>query len=110
MHHILFEISNPVGLVGVILLLISYFYLSIGRWISHSLIYQNYNLLGALMILFSLYFHFNLSSFLIEFAWVVISLIGIYRILHPSRRVLRDALRAPQDSSSGQTDIRDRSP
>jgi multisubunit Na+/H+ antiporter MnhB subunit len=81
MHHILLEIADPVGMVGVVLLLIAYFFLSIGRWISHSFIYQFYNLLGAILILYSLCFHFNLSSFVIEVAWVIISLIGIYRVI-----------------------------
>ncbi len=85
MYNILFEIADLIGLIGVVLLLIAYFYLSIGRWSSDSLMYQFYNLLGALLILFSLCFHFNLSSFVIEVAWVVISLIGIIRIMQAKK-------------------------
>ncbi|HSW94340.1 MAG TPA: hypothetical protein VLJ15_08335 [Gammaproteobacteria bacterium] len=80
MHGVLYKIADPVGLIGVILLLIAYFFLSTGRWLSDSLTYQVYNLLGAVMILYSLCFHWNLSSFVIEVAWVMISLIGIARI------------------------------
>lgn len=47
-----------------------------------SMSYQVLNLLGALFILYSLIFHWNLASFLIEAAWVLISLIGIYRTIH----------------------------
>lgn len=72
--------SNPIGIFGVILLLIAYFLLSTNRMSSQSLSYQLYNLFGAVFILFSLCFHFNLSSFVIEVCWVAISLIGIYRI------------------------------
>lgn len=80
MHGVLYKIADPVGLIGVILLLIAYFFLSTGRWLSDSLTYQVYNLLGAVLILYSLCFHWNLSSFVIEIAWVMISLIGIARI------------------------------
>ena len=80
MYDLLSKIANPVGLIGVILLLIAYFFLSTGRWRSDSLTYQINNLLGALFILYSLCFYWNLSSFVIEVAWIMISLIGIARI------------------------------
>ncbi len=84
MYKIGYELANYVGLVGVVLLLIAYFFLSTGRWISDSFNYQLYNLVGAVLILYSLCFHWNLSSFVIEIAWVAISLIGLVRI---SRRI-----------------------
>ncbi|HSW70333.1 MAG TPA: hypothetical protein VLI69_09325 [Gammaproteobacteria bacterium] len=87
MFEILYKIADVVGLIGVILLLIAYFFLSTGRWISDSMVYQVYNLLGAVLILYSLCFHWNLSSFVIEIAWVVISLIGIVRIKHQKNRI-----------------------
>jgi len=80
MYELFYRVSNPIGLIGVVLLLIAYFLLSTGRWNSDSYHYQIYNLIGAILILFSLFFHWNLASFSIEFAWVIISLIGIVRI------------------------------
>jgi len=87
MYEILYKMADPIGLIGVILLLIAYFFLSTGRWASDSLIYQAYNLMGAILILYSLCFHWNLSSFVIEIAWVAISLIGIARIKCHKRNV-----------------------
>lgn len=81
MFDILLAIANPVGLVGVALVLIAYFFLSTGRWISDSLQFQCYNLIGAILILYSLWFHWNLSSVVIEIAWITISLVGIFRII-----------------------------
>ncbi len=81
MYNFLLEISDGVGIVGVILILIAYYYLSVGKWISDSMIYQVLNFLGAWLILFSLYFHWNLSSVVIEIAWIIISLIGMYRLV-----------------------------
>lgn len=52
--------------------------------ISTRLCYQLLNLAGALCILFSLLFNFNLASVILEITWISISLIGIYKILKSS--------------------------
>ena len=80
MYEFLFKISNPVGLIGVGSILIAYFFLSTGRWKSDGFIFQFLNFLGAWLILFSLYFHWNLSSVVIEIAWIAISVLGMWRI------------------------------
>jgi len=36
---------------------------------------------GALLILISLYFSFNLASFIIEIAWLLISIFGLFKAL-----------------------------
>jgi hypothetical protein len=87
MHGILYRVADPLGLIGVVLLLIAYLFLSTGRWASDSMTYQVYNLLGAVLILYSLCFHWNLSSFVIEVAWVAISLIGIARIKSKNKQM-----------------------
>lgn len=80
MHDILLKLSDPVGITGVVLILIAYYYLSVGKWIADSMIFQSMNFLGAWFILFSLYFHWNTSSVLIEVAWIIISAVGMVRI------------------------------
>ena len=77
-------IANYVGMVGVILILIAYLFLSTGRWIADSMLYQLLNFTGAWLILFSLFFHWNLSSVVIEIAWIIISVVGIYRVITAS--------------------------
>ena len=67
------------GLVAVIV--VTYLLLQIERVSSTSLAYSLANGVGAAMILFSLWFEFNLSAFLVEFFWLVISLIGIARFM-----------------------------
>ena len=74
------SISDIAGIIGVILLLIVYFLLSTNRISSKQISYQLFNLIGALLILYSLLFHFNLASILLEISWISISLIGIYKI------------------------------
>lgn len=81
MYENLKYLSDPIGMVGVVIILVAYFLLSIGRCSAISLGYQVINLIGAGLILFSLYFHWNLSSVVIEIAWAIISIIGIYRAI-----------------------------
>jgi hypothetical protein len=69
------------GLIGVVLILIAYLMLQLGRWGGIDLRYTGLNLAGALLIILSLIYDFNLSAFLMEAAWVVISFIGIHRAL-----------------------------
>lgn len=72
---------DMVGTTGVVMVLVAYFLLQTGRWSGLSLSYSVVNLLGSLFITVSLLFTFNLSSFIIEMAWISISLYGIRRAL-----------------------------
>lgn len=74
-----FEYYDFVGTTGVILILGTYFFLQIGRLQNSSLIFSVNNAIGAALILFSLCFDFNISAFLIEFFWLLISVIGMIR-------------------------------
>ena len=69
------------GGVGVALIVGAYLSLQIGRLESTSLTYSAVNGVGALLILISLLFKFNLAAFVIEAFWVVISLVGIVKCL-----------------------------
>jgi hypothetical protein len=81
MNELFFTISNYVGLFGVTIILLAYFLLSTGRMSSDTKIYHTINFAGAWLILFSLFFHWNLSSVVIEIAWILISSIGFYRVI-----------------------------
>lgn len=74
-----FAYYDVLGTTGVILIVASYFLLQIGRMRSDSLTYSAANAVGAALILFSLLFEFNVSAFLIELFWLLISLIGLVR-------------------------------
>lgn len=80
--------SDLVGIGGVILTLVAYYLLSINRLLSTSFIYVWFNLLGSMMLMFSLLFHWNLASALIEIAWITISAIGLYRAIKLRRERL----------------------
>lgn len=74
-----------VGNVGVFLVLLSYFLLQLERIDPTGMRYSLMNAVGAILICVSLYFSFNLSSFIIEISWLLISLYGICRSLRQSR-------------------------
>ena len=70
------------GNIGVLILMIAYLLLQLNK-LSNGLVYSTLNALGAGLIVISLLTNFNLSAFLMEVFWVLISLIGIYRHLRP---------------------------
>ena len=71
-------IADIVGIIGDILVILAFFLIQTGRINSSDLSYPLLNIIGALGILFSLTHHWNLPAFIIEFAWIIISIWGIY--------------------------------
>ncbi len=74
-------IEDIIGGIGVALIVITYFLLQIGKIKSTQLLYSLMNMIGSLLILISVFKNWNLSSFLIEVFWILISLIGIFKVL-----------------------------
>ncbi len=75
-----------VGNMGVALVLWCYLRVQSGHMRASSLQYSLGNGLGALLIMVSLMIDFNLSSFVIEVAWLGISIYGVYRYLNGRHR------------------------
>jgi len=76
-------ISNIVGIVGVTLVILGFFLVQAEKITHRSSFYLYANFWGALMLLFSLCYHWNLASVIIEVLWLLISIYGIikYRVL-----------------------------
>ena len=66
-----------VGNIGVALILVTYLLLQLQKTDPQKLPYSVLNGLGALCILISLLYAFNLSAVIIEAAWLLISIVGI---------------------------------
>jgi hypothetical protein len=81
-----FGFADLVGGVGVAILIVTYLLQQLGRLESSRLLYSVLNAVGAGLIAFSLIFNFNLSAFIIELFWILISLVGIYRTLRTGTR------------------------
>ncbi|RKQ69375.1 hypothetical protein DES40_2175 [Litorimonas taeanensis] len=70
---------DAIGILGVSFVLLSYGLLQIEKIDPKSMLYSAMNLCGAVLILVSLYFSFNLASFIIEIAWLSISAYGLIK-------------------------------
>ncbi len=68
------------GLIGVLLMLGAYAGGQIGRLKMNEAPALLMNLTGALLVLTSLLFRFNLSAFLMETAWALAALYGLVRL------------------------------
>lgn len=75
-----------VGNVGVLLMVIAYLLLQLEKLSSSAVSYLLLNALGAVFVITSLTFHFNLSAFLMEAFWLLISLFGLAKPLFIRRK------------------------
>jgi len=74
-----FAWHDILGTLGVALVLWAYFALQTNRLQAGQLRYSLLNGIGATLVVVSLMFQFNLSALLMEGAWVLISLIGVWK-------------------------------
>ena len=81
-----YEWHDFLGNVGVLLILAAYLFAQMGRLDISRPAYSLANGIGALLILVSLLHNFNLSSFVIEIAWLLISIYGLLRWWRSSAR------------------------
>jgi len=85
-----FHLFDLAGFIGVVLIIVAYLLLQLEKLPSSSPRYSVLNAAGALLIIISLIFAFNLSAFIVEAFWFLISLVGLWR-----------SLSAKKDSKSG---------
>ena len=69
------------GIAGTLMVLGAFFLLQAGRVSGTGLAYQLLNLFGAGGVLVSLWGKFNVSVFVLELAWMLVSVYGIVRSL-----------------------------
>lgn len=76
-----------VGNVGVLLMVIAYLLLQLDKLSSSAVSYLLLNVAGAVLVIISLLFRFNLSAFFMEVFWLLISLYGLAKPLFSKRAV-----------------------
>lgn len=81
-----YPFHDVIGNLGVAMIVGTYFLVQIGKMSASGLAYTSLNGLGAALIMVSLYYNFNLSAFIIECFWILISLVGMVRIFLERRR------------------------
>ena len=79
-------IPSIIGMVGAGMILLAYLLLQMGKMTTEGLWYTVVNLVGSLMILFSLFFDFNLPALFIEVVWITVSVVALVRLFIKRRR------------------------
>ena len=74
------DVLQSTGIAGVFLYLFAYTLLQLGFLRGSGSIYTLLNMAAAICVLASLFGAFNLSSFLIQVSWIVISIVGLFRM------------------------------
>jgi hypothetical protein len=74
-----------VGNIGVLLMVVAYLLLQLEKLSSSAVSYLLLNAVGAVLVIISLMFRFNLSAFLMEAFWLLISLYGLAKPLFARR-------------------------
>lgn len=79
---LLFDI---IGIAGMFCILIAYFLLQKGRMKPNGYDYLLTNLTGSVLLLISLLRHWNLAALLLQAAFSLITLYGLYKRFHSDR-------------------------
>lgn len=74
-------LANIIGMLGTACVVGIYILLQLDKVDSKGFAYNFWNLLGAILLLISLFVHFNLASFVIELFWIAASLVGLVKYL-----------------------------
>lgn len=70
---------DGVGMVGVALIVSTYLLVQLRHMEAARLTYPALNAIGAALVIVSLVYTFNLAAFVVEFFWLLISLVGVAR-------------------------------
>lgn len=73
------SLTDLIGILGVIVIIIAYILLQLEKMDAKDLGFSVLNTLGALFIIISLLYDWNLASFIMESTWMIVSLYGILK-------------------------------
>ena len=74
------DLATIIGFIGSALMVIAYAYSNMAKRIDF-LIFNLLNLVGALLLIYSLTVHMNMASMALEIVWMAIALFGLARVL-----------------------------
>jgi multidrug transporter EmrE-like cation transporter len=80
------QLHELIGTLGAALIVVTYLLIQLRRIDVSDVRYSVLNATGAALILYSLTVDFNLSAFVIEIFWLLISLLGIIQVLRERSR------------------------
>lgn len=73
------QLATIGGIAGVGLVVLAYLLVSSERLSSQNTQYHLLNFSGSVLILLTLFYQWNLPSFVIQTVWIIISLYGLWR-------------------------------
>lgn len=73
------DLPNIIGIIGAIATMAEYALVSTGRWSSNEPRYQIANIISTAMILYSLFYAWNLPSVVMQCLWIFLSFVGLVR-------------------------------
>ena len=73
------SIHDIAGVIGSVIVIVAYFATQVGWFAVNDPRFAWANLVGALLILFSLTMDWNLAAFIVEIFWFLISVFGLAR-------------------------------
>ena len=79
-----FDWANLIGLIGSAIFIAAFAYANAAERLN-KLWFNAANLIGAILLLWSLSVHFNLAAFVLEAAWGLIALAGLIAALRARR-------------------------
>lgn len=86
------SLSDLIGILGVFIIMIVYMLLQLEKMDVKDLSFSLLNVIGALFIIISLLFDWNLASFLMESTWMLISLYGTLKY-YKTKKIKGEAVR-----------------
>ena len=72
--------ADIIGLCGSVLFIGAFLYANISPAMN-KILFNIFNLIGAILLLISLSVHFNLAAFILEVAWAMIAIFGLVTAL-----------------------------
>ncbi|MDP2850609.1 MAG: hypothetical protein Q8O20_05990 [Sulfuricurvum sp.] len=80
------SLTDLIGILGVFVIIVAYMLLQLEKMEAKDLSFSVLNTLGALLIIISLLYDWNLASFLMESIWMLISVYGILKYYKLKKR------------------------
>lgn len=80
------SMASIIGIIGVFLVVTTYFLLQLNK-LKPSVTYSSLNFIGSSLILFSLFFAWNLPAVVIQVCWILISIYGIFKSIFAEKKL-----------------------
>src|SRR5476651_2359449 len=88
LYAVLEWVPDLIGCVGASIVLIAYALLQTKHISADSFNYLILNVVGAILILISLLYAWNLAAVVMEFTWMIISLVGLFKFKKTQQRTI----------------------